>query len=261
MTAAGLHVRAIGSSPSVQRPGQACSSYLVRAGETAVLFDIGSGALGGLQLAIEYTALDAIVVSHMHADHFLDVIPLRYGLTYGPQQRETRMPLWLPPGGAHKLRSLCRPFSGERASDFLDEVLAVDEYDPSKPLHVGDLHLSFGPALHYVQSYSIRAQCGDASVTYSGDTAPCDQVVEHARSSSLFICEATLGLGSEPEPRGHSSAREAGEMARRAGAGRLALTHYYANADPQLLVAAAREEFAGPVSILVDGTDIALTSS
>ncbi len=223
-----------------------------------MLLDIGSGAVGNLQLAIEYPALDAIVVSHMHADHFLDVIPLRYGLTYGPLSRGARMPLWLPPGGVQTLRRLCRTFTGEGPKDFLDAVFVVGEYDPASMLQVNDLRLTFRPALHYVESYSIRAECGAASVTYSGDTAPCDSVVEHARDCALFICEATLGLGTEEEPRGHSSAAEAGEMARRAGVGQLALTHYYVADDAQALVDAARTAFSGPVSAIDDGVEFTL---
>ncbi len=81
------------------RPGSACSSYLVQTENAAVLLDLGSGALGKLQLAIDYARLDAIVISHMHADHFLDLVPLRYGLKYGEPPRAERIPLWLPPGG------------------------------------------------------------------------------------------------------------------------------------------------------------------
>jgi ribonuclease BN (tRNA processing enzyme) len=254
--AAALRVRAIGSSPSVQRPGRACSSYLLRTRESAVLLDIGSGALGNLQLAMDYPELDAVVISHMHADHFLDIIPLRYGLTYGPLLRKNRMPLWLPPGGSRILRSLCRSFSGEGVSDFLDEVFAVAEYDPSGATQVKDLRLTFRPTLHYVDSYSIRAERGSATFTYSGDTAPCDAIVEHARGCRLFLCEATLGLGTEEGARGHSSAEEAGEMARRASVHRLALTHYYANADSQALVDAAQAKFSGPVSAIDDGVEI-----
>jgi ribonuclease BN (tRNA processing enzyme) len=242
----------------VQRPGQACSSHLVRSREAQVVFDLGSGALGNVQLALEYPALDAVIISHMHADHFLDVIPLRYGLTYGPLLREKPMPLWLPPGGTRRLRTLCQAFAGENRGDFLDEVFVVCEYDPSSVVTVKDLRISFSPARHYVDAYSIRADCANVSVTYSGDTAPCDEIVAHARQSTLFLCEATLGLGTEQPPRGHSSAQEAGEMAQLAGVERLALTHYYANADTQALVDAAQAHFAGPVSALTDGVEILL---
>lgn len=254
---ANLRLRAIGSSPSVQRPGRACSAYLVRTPDAAVLLDAGSGAIGSLQLAMDYTALDAIVVSHMHADHFLDLLPLRYGLTYGPRRRATRLPVWLPPRGQLRLQAIGGAFDGEDG-EFFGEVFEVREYDPMQSLIVNNLRLSFARTLHYVESYAIRAEHGDVSVTYSGDTAPCHEVVALACCTTLFVCEVTLALESETPPRGHSSAREAGAMARRANVGRLALTHYYADADPQALAAAASAEFSGPVTVVDDGTEFEL---
>ncbi|MBV8118284.1 MAG: MBL fold metallo-hydrolase [Candidatus Eremiobacteraeota bacterium] len=229
----------------------------MRTRSARVLCDLGSGALGNLLLTLPYPQLDGVVVSHMHADHFLDVIPLRYGLTYGPLLRAERLPLWLPPGGTHVLRTLCRAFTGE-AGDFLNAVYAVNEYDPARALQIEDLRLTFSPTLHYVESYSIRGECGAASFTYSGDSAPCDALIAHARNSSLFVCEATLGVGTEDSPRGHSSAAEAGEMAARAGVERLALTHYYANADVEMLVDAAQTRFSGPVCAVADGDEFLL---
>jgi ribonuclease BN (tRNA processing enzyme) len=253
-----MRLRTVGSSPSVPRPGRACSCYLVRTREAAVIFDLGSGALGNLQLTIDYSQIDAVVVSHMHADHFIDVIPLRYGLTYAPLRRKDRMPIWLPPGGSAILRKLCSVFVREGRGDFLDEVFTLREYDPSEPLEINDLRLTFSPTVHYIEAYSIRGVCGASSVTYSGDTAPCASVVEHARGCSLFLCEATLGLATEEGERGHSSAREAGEMARKAGVHRLALTHYGSAHAPGELVDAARSTFAGPVAVVDDGVDLSV---
>ena len=222
-----------------------------------MLLDAGSGAIGKLQSAIGYTALDAIVVTHMHADHFLDLVPLRYGLTYGPFKRSSRLAVWLPPQGSKRLDAIAATFDSE-GGDFFGDVFDVAEYDPRQILSIGGLSLTFARSLHYIESFSIRAEYGDASFVYSGDTAPCESVIEHARDATLFLCEATLGLDSEGPPRGHSSAREAGEMARRANAGRLALTHYYAGVDPAALVVAARTEFSGDVTAVDDGMEFRL---
>lgn len=253
-----LRLRVVGSSPSVQRPGRACSCYLLRSRDAAVLLDLGSGALGNLHTAIDYPELDAVVVSHMHADHFLDVIPLRYGLKYGPLLRDSRMPLWLPPGGSAMLRTIASAFAREGPSDFLDEVFVVNEYDPAIPLEINDVKLTFRRTRHYVETYAIRADCGKASVVYSADTAPCDEVVEHARNCSLFLCESTLGLGNEDGERGHLTAEEAGQLAARAEARRLILTHYSATYAPDELVEAAQSSFKGRVSIADDGVELSL---
>lgn len=257
MSAAALRLVVVGSGSAAPRPGCACSSYLVRTPGAAVVLDLGSGAFGKLQLAIDYGQLDALVISHLHGDHFLDVIPLRYALKRRPSVRDDRLPLWLPPGGAETLHRLCNVLIHADGAAFLDEVFTVREYDPAGQLQIGDVRLTFAPARHYIPAFAIRAECDEASVVYSADTAPCESVTELARNSALFLCEASLGLGSEVEPRGHSSASEAGEMAQRAGAARLVLTHYNADALPNALVAAARRRFEGPVLVADDGRELA----
>ncbi|HEY1977905.1 MAG TPA: MBL fold metallo-hydrolase [Candidatus Baltobacteraceae bacterium] len=253
-----IRMRVVGSSPSVQRPGRACSSYLLRSRDAAVLLDIGSGALGNLHLAIDYPQLDAVIVSHMHADHFLDIIPLRYGLKYGPLLRDGRMPLWLPPGGSDILRTIAKAFTNEGPKDFLDEVFEVHEYDPSQPLEINDMRLTFRRTRHYIDTFAIRADRANASIVYSSDTAPCDAVEELAHDCSLFICEATIGLGTEQGVRGHLTAEEAGQMATRAGAHRLILTHYGSTYAADELEEAAQIAFKGRISIADDGVELSL---
>ncbi|MBV8148580.1 MAG: MBL fold metallo-hydrolase [Candidatus Eremiobacteraeota bacterium] len=228
---------------------------MLRTRDAAVLLDLGSGALGNLRLTIDYPRIDAVIVSHMHADHFLDLIPLRYGLKYGPSVRGSRMALWLPPGGARMLRTLCAAFAPESPADFLDEVFEVGEYDPAVPLDVNDLRLRFAKTRHYVDTYAMRAERDNVSIVYSGDTAPCDEVVELARSCTLFLCEATLGLGNERGRRGHLSAEEAGQLAERAGVDQLVLTHYSTSYSPHALVRAAQGNFFGRVGIADDGDE------
>lgn len=258
MSAAALDLVVVGSGSAAPRPGRACSSYLVRSPAAAVVVDLGNGAFGKLQLAIDYRRLDALVVSHLHGDHFLDVIPLRFALKKRPTLRDGRLPLWLPPGGARTLRQLCSFLIRSDGAAFLDEVFLVREYDPAGRLQVRDVELRFAPARHYIPAFAIRAERDGASIVYSADTAPCESVVELARDCSLFLCEATLGLGGEEEPRGHSSAAEAGEMAKRAGAARLALTHYGAADPADALTSAARAVFAGPVLAADDGLELTI---
>ena len=134
----------------------------------------------------------------------------------------------------------------------------VREYDPLVPLEVNDTRLTFRQTRHYIDTYSIRVEHGSASVVYSGDTAPCDSLVDHAANCSLFLCEATLGLGREDGLRGHSTAEEAGEMARRAGAHRLVLTHYGTTYAPDELEEAAQSSFGGRVSVADDGVELSI---
>ncbi len=253
-----IRLKVIGSSSSVPRPGRACSCYLVRTHEAAVLFDLGTGAFSNLRDAIDYPALDAIVISHMHADHFLDIVPLRYALKYGPLMREGRMPLYLPPGGIDVLRKLCTAFPPEGPGDFLDECFSLHEFDPFGTLEVNDLRLQFARTIHYIDSYAIRAECGTSSLVYSSDTAPCESVVTIARNADLFLCECTIGLGEEESPRGHTSSREAGQMAKRAEVGRLVLTHYGSDYAAGELEDYAEQEFRGPTAVADDGMELSI---
>ena len=225
------------------------------------MFDIGTGALANMREHLDYDVIDHVVVSHMHADHFFDLVPLRQGLKYGPLSRRERMPVFLPPGGRDALDALRRAVAPDTAADFFEADFAVSEYDPSPPMDIGDLRLTFAPTRHYIPGFAVRAERNGGSITYSSDTAPCDAVVTLARGGELFLCEASLGLGTEDGERGHSSAEEAGEMASRAGIGQLVLTHYGAGDSPDALVEAARRRFAGPVLAADDGDQFSVFGS
>jgi ribonuclease BN (tRNA processing enzyme) len=252
-------VTVVGSSCSIPRPGRACSSYLLESATHAVVADLGTGAFANLRRYLEPDRIDAVVISHMHADHFLDVVPLRYALKYGNRVRDGKLPLYLPPGGEAMLRRLVGAFAIESGDDFLGEVFDVRTFDPAATLETGDVRLRFAPTSHYVPTFALRADVGDASVTYSADTAPDDRVVALARDSSAFICEATLAPEGERElPRGHLSAREAAKMAADARVERLLLSHYPASADVGELEAIARSVFDGDVTVVDDGYRVSL---
>jgi ribonuclease BN (tRNA processing enzyme) len=257
--AASMRVRVVGSSSSVPRPGRACSCHLIRARGTNLLLDIGTGSLANLRIVMDYPDLDGIIVTHMHADHFLDLIPLRYGLKYGPLLRDDRMPVYLPPGGEKQLRAFAATFAPEGPDDFLDEVFEIHEYDPDGVLGIGHLSVTFAKTIHYIDAYAVRVERDGASVCYSSDTAPCERVEDLAHGCSIFLCEAALGLAAEAGPvRGHLSAIEAGEMAHRAGARRLVLTHYGTEFAPGELEEAARSVYHGPCAVADDGTELTI---
>ncbi|MDP9025264.1 MAG: MBL fold metallo-hydrolase [Candidatus Eremiobacteraeota bacterium] len=230
---------------------------MIRTREANILFDFGSGSFAKLREVIDYPQIDAIVITHMHADHFLDLIPLRYGLKYGPLVRDGRMALWLPPGGERLLRALTAALITEGAGDFLDPVFDVREYDPRGEIYVGNTAISFVKTVHYIDAYAMRAERDGSSIVYSSDTAPSKDVERLARGCSLLLCESTLGLGFELGPkRGHLSAIEAGALAHNAGAQRLLLTHYGTEFAPEELVDAARTVYHGPAAAADDGTEV-----
>ena len=249
-----MRITVAGSSCSVPRIDRACSAYLVEDGDFAFSLDFGTGAFANMRRYVDYDKLDAVVISHMHADHFLDLIPLRYAVRYGSKRRSTRLPVWMPPGGIAMLRSMTSVFANEGNGDFLDEAFDLREFDPTKTLPLGDGQLRFAPTTHFITSFAIRYERNGTSITYSADTAPDQRVVELARGTNLFLCEATL-LADEEEVggiRGHSSSKEAAQMAATAGVGRLVLTHYSQDATALDLADGARSIYKGDIQVADD---------
>jgi ribonuclease BN (tRNA processing enzyme) len=249
-----------GSSSSIPRPDRACSSYLVDDGETPVVFDLGTGAFANLRRYVDYDRLGAVVISHMHADHFIDLIPLRYALRYGERRRAAKLPVYLPPGGIALLRAMVSALPREAGDDFLTTVFELSEYDPARTLALaGGASLRFAHTAHYIPAFAVRWERDGASVTYSADTAPDERVVALARETDVFLCEATLRHGAaEHGMRGHSSAAEAAEMAREAGVRRLILTHYGEESTSTDLDEAAREVYTGEIEVADDHRTIDL---
>jgi ribonuclease BN (tRNA processing enzyme) len=198
------------------------------------------------------------VISHMHADHFIDLIPLRYALRYGSRRRARKLPVHLPPGGLAMLSSLVSAFAPE-GGDFLSDVFELHEYDPSRPLEIDGATLRFAHTAHYIPAFAIRWDRAGNSVTYSADTAPDERVIALARETDLFLCEATLRYGEvELGIRGHSSAADAARMATAADAKCLILTHYGEESTAGDLDIAAREHFAGAVLVADDHQTVAI---
>lgn len=243
-----------GSSSAVPRPGRANSGYLLRGAECAIAVEFGSGVFGHIRDKIDPVALDAVIVSHMHADHFFDIVPLRYALRY-EMHRATPLPVYLPPGGIHVAKTIGSPL--KESADFYAGVLDLREYSQDEPLQIGPCTVRVTRTVHYITAYAMRIEMPGRVFGYSGDTAPCDAVPELVRDADIFLCESALGANHVergPE-RGHSNARDAGEMATRANVKHLILTHYNANADTAAMQTEASAAFSGDVTIADDGME------
>ena len=252
---ADLTLTVLGSSPAWPNPDGACSGYLVAAGDTHVLLECGTGVAARVMAALPLRNLDAVVVSHMHADHFIDLVPLRQAIRHGKLGGERPIQVWLPPGGEKTLAALRRALSGN--DRFFSGTFELREYQPNTPLRLGPLGFSFRRVRHAVPSYAMRIDAGRV-LAFSADSAPCDELLESARGADTLLCEAAIGDVSQddpkPERRSHCTAREAGEIARRAGVGQLILTHCRIDpADPEKKLREARAAFSGPVELAREG--------
>jgi ribonuclease BN (tRNA processing enzyme) len=259
-----VRITVLGKSPSWQDAGGACSGYLVEDDDTCMLLDCGSGVLGQLRCVRDYVEVDAVIVSHMHADHFLDLIPYASALTYAPRQQPVPVDRWpgtdhparpellLPPGGLDVLRTM----SGAGGQPGLVEgAFRAREYDVQAQERVGSLRLRFQPVPHYVPTHAVEvsSEGGSGRFTYGADHRPTDALCGFADDTDLLMLEATLPRPERAGPRGHLTPAEAGEHAARCAAARLVLTHISDELDAEWAVAEAAATFAGPVEVARTG--------
>jgi ribonuclease BN (tRNA processing enzyme) len=218
-------VTVVGSGTSAPQPDTPASGILVETASTGILIDCGQGVIRALMPIRDPRELDAIVVGHLHADHYIDVVSLRYLMPWAGFSGR-RIPLLLPPGGTERMAELASAIS-ERVG-FFDDTFEIVEYDPEVAVAIGDLRLEFLAGRHYVPAWgcSISDESGHRLVM-SGDTGPNDALAEAARGADLFIVEATLRDATEDDPaRGHLTIDEAIEMGERAEVGRTVLVHH-----------------------------------
>lgn len=220
-----LRLTVLGNSTAVPHPASAAAGYLVEWGETALLVDAGQGVIRSLQDRLDPRELTAVVIGHMHADHSLDLVGLRYLYPWGEPAADP-LPVHLPPGGRVRLDALATGIS-ERVG-FFDDAYAIDEYDPSEPLVIGPLTIRFNRGRHYVPAWGLSVEAPDgARLVYTGDTGPSDSVVDFATEADLLLIEAALRLPAHDDAeRGHLTADEAIDMATRTRARSALLVHY-----------------------------------
>lgn len=243
-----LELTILGSAGSHPSAGRVCSGYLVRSGEAAVLLDAGNGSTANLQRVLPWPEVDAVVVSHRHVDHCVDLIGAFYALRFDPTF-ERRMPLYAAPEVHALLTGLA---SGDSPLSF-DDVFAHVEVSGGDEVTVGDLRLRFADSLHPPPTVSVRVEVGGRSLVYSGDSAGGEGLVEIARGADLFLCEATWSGDAADYPEGlHLTGAEAGKVAEAAGVRRLVLTHIAGGVDREQVRREAAAEFSGPVDLADD---------
>jgi ribonuclease BN (tRNA processing enzyme) len=252
-----VRLTVLGKSPSWPDAGGACSGYLVEDENTCLLLDCGSGVLAQLRLVRDYDRVDAVVISHMHADHFFDLVPYACALRYGPRKPATPPALLLPPGGREIVRAIT---SAAGQHDVVGDAFAAREYDVAATERAGTLRLRFAPVPHFVPANAVEvvSGAGPGRLTFGADCGPSQALSEFARGTDLLLLEATL---REPEPagrRGHLTPAEAGALATGARAARLVLTHISDELDEDWALAEAQRAYAGPVEIARAGAEYAV---
>ena len=242
-----MNVTVLGAGASFPRPGGACSGFLVSEGDSHVWVDAGNGTFSRLTEVLPLSDLDALILTHLHADHIADVLPLMYALALDSHAREVPLPLYAP-GPVDKGVAV---FLGGASREMFARVFDHRPIDGT--ITVGELVIEPFRTNHPVESYGLRFSSDGRRVVYTSDTAIYPQLVEECREADLLICEATYVDGVKADPDVHMWAREAGTVAAKAGVKSLVLTHVLPTADPAQAVAEAAKEYSGPIEAAVEG--------
>jgi len=234
-----MDLTVLGCSGSYGSPvGGACSGYLVRAGGTTIWLDCGNGTFANLQQHVGVEALDAVVITHEHPDHCVDIYGLHVLFHYGLER--TGLPVYAPEGLDDRLGVL---LSSGWGGTF--DWNAIGEGDG---VTVGDLALRFSRTDHPPPTYAVELRGDDRRLVYTADTGPNWTVGAFGKGADLVLSEATYQEGEKSWPL-HLTAAEAGQGAREAGARRLMLTHLWPELDPVVSVAEGSEAFGEPVTL------------
>jgi ribonuclease BN (tRNA processing enzyme) len=232
-----VRLTVVGCSGSAPGPESAASCYLVEHDGFTLLLDLGNGAFGSLQALTDPARVDAVYLSHLHADHCLDVAPFIVWHRYSGRSRGRPVPLYGPVGADRRL-SLAYDGDGGPIGDVFD-VMAVG---PGS-WELGPFAVTTARTAHPVECYALRLTAGGRSLVYTGDTGPCERVVELAAGADVLLAEAAHPEGPGLPPALHLTGREAAEHAAAAGVGRLLLTHVPAWVDAGRQLADARAVF------------------
>ena len=242
-----MKLTVVGCSGSIPGPDSASSCYLLEHDDFRVVIDLGHGALGQLQRYIPLEAIDAVVLSHLHADHCVDLVALQVAHRYGSYSFDGPIPVFGPDDAAERVAAIAgmatiRPLQ----SSFTFRELGV-------AASIGPFRVRAERVAHPVEAYGVRFEAADGSLTYSGDTGPCQALIDLADGVDVLLAEASFVHGADNPADLHLTGRDAGQAATAAGAGRLVVTHVPPWYDAASMRREASEAFAGPVDLATPG--------
>ena len=241
-----MEITILGSSGSFASADNPCTGYLVTTPGASVLLDCGPGTLGPLQRSLDLHDLTAVVLTHNHPDHWLELPVLRNVFKYFHQRTEI-------------------PLYGTEATKRMDDALTVrDGGNPNDPfvwtvinarsvVTIGDQAWTFSRTDHPVETLATRIDAGGRSFVFTSDTGPAWSIAEFGPGVDLALYDASHLSAFEGKGIPHTSAREAGERCRAAGVGRMIATHLVPGSDPEAHRAEASAAYGGPVDVASPG--------
>ncbi len=249
-----MRLTIVGCSGSYPGPDSPASCYLLEADDATgrtwrVLLDLGAGALGALQRYADPLTIDAVLLSHLHADHCIDMTGYYVLRKYYPPGAPPKIPVYGPPDTAGRLA---------RAYDLPEEPGMTEEFDfetYTGPFEIGPFQVTPIAVEHPVPAYGLRVAADGVVLAYTGDTGPCPQLDDLAAGVDLLLAEASFRDCDVNPAALHLTGSQAAGVAGRAGAKRLVLTHIPAWHDRRQILADAEAvaAFDGPVELAEAG--------
>jgi ribonuclease BN (tRNA processing enzyme) len=241
----------VGCSGSFPGPDAAASSYLVEADGFRLVLDLGNGALGALQRHVELDDIDAVLLSHLHSDHCMDLCSFYVARKYDPEGRfGKKLPVYGPAGSAERM---ARAYYDANQRGGLDDVYDFQTLSPGT-LAIGPFDVTVARVNHPVETFASRLEHAGRALAFSADTGESNALVSLAVAADLLLCEATFSEGPDNARNLHLTARQAAEHAARAGVDRLMLTHIPPWNDKQRsLEEASNSSYSGAVDLARPG--------
>jgi ribonuclease BN (tRNA processing enzyme) len=241
----GLAVTVLGCAGTWSSAESACSGYLVTCGDTKIWVDCGPGTLTALQRHCGLADLDALIVTHEHPDHCMELPVIRNAMVYGLGLRD--LPLYAPRGVFGLLESLV----GSRG---LTPAFVPRMVGDGSVARIGPLRLAFSRTDHPVETLAIRfddeSEPSSGSLAYSSDTGPGWSLASLGAGIDVAVVEATFLESDTGEATSvHRTARQTGEDAKAAGIGRLVVTHVPPTGEGEAHRAEAADAFGGPTTL------------
>jgi ribonuclease BN (tRNA processing enzyme) len=240
-----------GSSGGYAGAGRACSGFLLQNEDSSLALDLGSGALSNLLEYLDPDGLDGLAVSHLHYDHYIDIYGLLTARRFWPESLPP-LPVLAPPGASEHIGAII----SEESREAFDECMQITDLRAGGRYEFAGFEVRALPARHTDDSFILRLSAEGRTLCYSGDTDICDELLEQADGADLFICESTFTSEVPIKMPGHLSGKEAGEVAAKAGVGRLLLTHVWPTLDGERALEDARGAYGGTVELAVEGLTV-----
>jgi ribonuclease BN (tRNA processing enzyme) len=248
---AGMRVTVVGCSGSFPGPDSPASCYLFEAEGFRLVIDMGNGALGTLQRFTGLFSVDAICLSHLHADHCIDMGAYWIARQFAPDGAKPPIPLFGPRGTAGQIAPHLGPDADPAPTDggprfgFRDLAPGTTE--------IGPFRVTTDRMNHPVETFGFRIEHGGFRIAYSADTGECDAVTALARDADVLLCEASFLEAPGNPPDLHLTARQAAGYANQAGVGRLVLTHLVPWNNRDRTRAEAAATYSGPLQLATTG--------